>query len=592
MAGGTLAENTKWMRVIFIGNRHAVVPLIRALVRENVWADAARIRRGIEVTRWPVDANLTAYLWNFDDEIIANGIYRFFLRPHCVYVWVIDAATANTSLSPKPEDWLEYASGLEADTPILLVGNEWDQATRADMHRRLCEVYPIIHHFDFCPLSSQHDSRFIPELAGFRETLTARLCELDKTQPPLSQGQLAVIEAMHHTVHQDAFLARDAFTELCNQQGIGGREREAFLEQLDRLGKVIYLPDLYRLHDFGYYLLNPRWLVQGVRHVFSLNALRYQRERGLLSWDGLREVIGDREIIDEKGNTLRYPNEKLGFLLGAMEMFRLCYPFADARESKWLVPGLLPNDQPEASSFERNTLRLDFRFQVFVPRDVLNRFIVEHYADIYRQRVWRRGVHLRGETWGTDALVWVDHQEKMLSLEVVGPHVDPYFSALYSSILKIMDKMSESKCERLLHLHQDVSVQDDSMRQDARTDFDDVLMQRAAGHPEYICKFGHYEFHKLLHSMPASLRGSSDKSSSDQESKADCSLLMAFIGIVLAGASFLTGVFDPDTSFPLWGEKTIKISMIVALAAAILIWKPVSCYVRLKYRTKPRQKSL
>ena len=155
------------------------------------------------------------------------------------------------------------------------------------------------------------------------------------------------------------------------------------------------------LDDF---LLNPRWLTYGVYQLLYSERLKQRCRR--LSRNNIASIL--REETDDCGHSLKYPLEQQSRLLETMAQFKLCYPAPDA-ENTWIVPDLLPSDQPEEKEldFERNgtAMRFDFVFETFLPRHVLSMFIVAHYQDIRKNQAWQHGVRLKNNRLQSDALV-------------------------------------------------------------------------------------------------------------------------------------------------------------------------------------------
>nr|VFJ98428.1 MAG: C-terminal of Roc, COR, domain [Candidatus Kentron sp. LFY] len=217
---------------------------------------------------------------------------------------------------------------------------------------------------------------------------------------------------------------------------------------------------------------------------------------------------------------MRYPEKRLDFLIWAMAQFKLCYPSGNGpgngASDRWIVPDLLPSDQPEQMEFDEQregALRFRFRFERFLPRHVLNMFIVEHYRDIHDGLAWQHGVHLESRAWaGTAALVRADYQERVLTVAVCGAHVDKYFNALYASVSKILERMPKLQHEKLLYLDEAARVDDGrgfpvettEKRGDrgAWANFDDLLAADAAGSREFVCRFGRYDLGRVLRPMP------------------------------------------------------------------------------------------
>ena len=445
LAGGKREAKIKRVRAIFIGNGEAgKTSLIQALDGKEVVGDTA-MTCGIAISEWKVPGtDLRAHFWDFGGQVIAHATHQFFLRERCVYVLVLNARSTDSNPNQQAEYWLEFVRAFGNDAPVLLVGNKCDLTpVQLDTHR-LRERYPNIR--DFHGLAAtEYRGKFEREFGIFRDAFIAELTGAgEAARLYFSREEFAVIEDLREESRKSAFLEKSAFEGVCQGHGIGeGERRWDFLNLLDQLGEVIHFPALSRA-GFREFLLNPRWLTHGVYRLLYSETLK--DAQGVLRWNDVRAILRGTSIEDELGNVLDYPEEKLDFLVRAMTEFKLCYPAPD-RKDTWIVPDLLPSDQPARIDFDRRgALSFDFRFETFLPRHVLGMFMVEHYRDIHDNRAWQHGVHLASRNWqGTQALVRADYQARILSLAVAGPHVDRYFSVLYDSIYKILERMPKLK---------------------------------------------------------------------------------------------------------------------------------------------------
>nr|VFK80164.1 MAG: Ras of Complex, Roc, domain of DAPkinase [Candidatus Kentron sp. SD] len=510
LAGGRRGEKIKRVRAIFIGSGEAgKTSLIRALNHASV-AGNTGMTRGIEMSEWPVpDTDLTAHFWDFGGQIIAHATHLFFLRVRCVYVLVLNARSADSNPNQQAEYWLEFARVFGNGAPVLVVENKCDLARGLVDFSRLRKNYPDIRGFYELSATGYQD-RYAREFGIFRDAFINELVRAgEKTRLYFSRSEFELIEELRKKSRKAAFLEKSAFDGLCAAHGIGeGETRERFLTLLDQLGKVIWFPEFYRA-GFGAFLLKPRWLTHGVYRVIYSDTLR--EAEGVLRWNDLRDILWGESITDEQGNRLDYPEEKLGFLVRAMERFKLCYPAPDA-PSTWIVPGLLPSDEPEGIVFDgREVLRFEFRFETFLPRYVLGMFMVEHYRDIRKGRAWQHGAYFASQRWkDTGALIRADYQKRVLSLAVNGVFMDRYFPVLYDTILEILDRMPKLKYAKCLHLIEAArigGVWRVGEPEEAFADFEDLLALEAKGRRVYECKFGEYDLERLLRPLPKGRAG-------------------------------------------------------------------------------------
>nr|VFK55402.1 MAG: small GTP-binding protein domain-containing protein [Candidatus Kentron sp. TUN]VFK57451.1 MAG: small GTP-binding protein domain-containing protein [Candidatus Kentron sp. TUN] len=576
-----MEEKAKWVRAIFIGNdRVGKTSLIRALKGENVKEDDTNRNDDIEISKWTENnIDITVHFWDFGNKVITNAIHQFFLRPHCVYVLVIEAGSVDSDPNQEVENWLKYISSFDTNTPILLVGNKCDlRPVHVNLHD-LRKDYPCIH--DFYGLSAtqyrnqHHDSKF----KTFRNAFIEQLQKVTKNQPysHLSGNQFAIIDTLRKNARKDPFLKKTDFNAVCKNNGIRNEKQEEFLHLLNQLGEIIYFPDLYRLYGCGDYLLNPRWLIYGIFQILYSNVLKLRH--GEFYWDEVRMHLKNK-VTDEQGNPLIYSDEKLNFLIRAMEKFKLCYPSSDAPNEKWVVPNLLPNEQPERLDFpRRDTLRFEFDFKTFLPRHVLGTFIVEHYADIHDRQAWQHGVHLKSRTWsGTEALIQANYPARVFALEVNGPLADRYFNQLYASILKILERMPKLRYEKLLYLDEKARTEDEQgfirepTDKDAHANFSDLLAADAQGKREVVCRFGRYDLEKLLRPMSKREKTTASALVTQETSEENKQVsTLAVITLLILGLGALGTLLVSDTSPSPW-KTTIICMIILLMIVAVIVW--------------------
>jgi internalin A len=149
-------------------------------------------------------------------------------------------------------------------------------------------------------------------------------------------------------------------------------------------------------------------VTQGVYKI--LNHDLVARQKGELS---IRDVA---EILDPAN----YPRERHTFLLELMRKFELCFRFPENDET-YLIPQLLPKEQPEeTSAFDAQAcLNFEYQYPALLPEGLLPRFIVRTYVHSAEEPRWRSGVIVRFE--GHRALVVADPVERRVRVRVDGP---------------------------------------------------------------------------------------------------------------------------------------------------------------------------
>ncbi len=504
------------VRAIFIGNGTAgKTSLIKALNGEPVVEGKEKMTPGIDIREWPVgDTGITAHFWDFGGQVMAHSTHQFFLRERCLYILVMDART-EINANEQAEYWLEHVRTFGKNAPVMLVGNKSDLTqVNLDMFS-LREKYPNI--INFYPLSciqsnDVNQSRF----ETFKLDLIAQLQIVGTHQVYFTEQQFEVMRTLRDRARQQAFLQQKDFETLCTEQQItteGEQNQDWLLDLLDKLGVVIHFPQLARLDSF---ILNPRWLTYGIYTL--LYSRQAQESEGALSEASVIDILSRKNIDDGRGNILDYSPDKCGFIVDAMEEFKLCFRLPADRK-QIIIPDLLPSDQPE-HGFEKQkagTLVFEFDFRGFLPRHVMPTFIVNRYDEFKNNSCWQQGVLLHSDQYDCDALVQVDYHNRTLSLWLQGRQFNRYFTVLRDEIISILQRIPDLSYQEWLWLSDDMRVQNERDNQfvfdsrmkpkhQAKANFKQLLALETARQTQYISEEGIYDLSRILQIMPEKLR--------------------------------------------------------------------------------------
>jgi len=448
---------------------------------------------GIDIRDWSVpNSDIQAHFWDFGGQVMAHATHQFFLRSSCLYVLVLNARSEIAS-TEQAEYWLEHVKGFGKDAPVMIVGNKADLATiNLDMSYLKSKYANII---DFYPVScTQASSQFKAKFDSFKQDFCQQLREVGTNQMQFTKEQFGVLEALRHYSPQAAFLSHQRFTEICAEHGIGTegvQNRDWLLDILDKLGVVIYFPQLACLDE---YVLNPRWLTHGVY------TLMYKQQAHLTLHDAVA-ILRDKPINDEQGNVLDYPMDKCRFILDAMQEFKLCYPLPHDRNTL-IIPELLPTDQPSDIPFEQfkqGALAFEFVFRGFLPRHIMPELIVNHHEEIVNNIVWQRGVVLKNKVYSSQALLQVDYHERVLSIWVKKGDARDYLSLLNNEVLKILGRL-DLDYKEWITLPLSACISDKTLiRHEEKAPYRQILAFARKGEQVYISESGlEYDLGKVL----------------------------------------------------------------------------------------------
>lgn len=493
------------VRVIFVGyGESGKTSLIRALNGLEVIEGRETMTPGIDISKWAVPgSDITAHFWDFGGQVIAHATHQFFLRSQCLYILLLDGRT-EINANEQAEYWLEHVRAFGGNAPVMLVGNKADLCTvNLDMVR-LKEKYPNIK--EFMPIScTRLRGRYKSHFQDFRSKLIDNIIGLGMHRCWFLKPHFTVLEKLISKSSRESFLKKESYQELCEQCGVeeqGELGRKWLLELLDRLGIILYFPDIDTLDT---YILNPRWLTYGVYTLlYSIEAK--ENKKGRLKEIDVIEILGGKRMRDNLGSLLSYPSEKVGIIIRAMERFKIC--FRCRYESDLIIiPALLESDQPPHGFVKADSLIFEFAFVGFLPRHVMPNFIVARHDEIVDELVWQNGVVLRKLDNSAEALVQVDYHDRVLTLWVRGVQASRYFSILHDEVSRILNRMPELRFKEWVVVPEssrieELAVGDRLEHELIRANFRQLLAMEEKGREEYDCEYGTFNLKKILQIMP------------------------------------------------------------------------------------------
>jgi len=352
---------------------------------------------GIHIRRWPIivdDEEIRLNILDFGGQEIMHATHQFFLTQRSLYVLVLDARQGEQE--GRLEYWLNLVESFGGDSPIIVVVNKVD-AQPLDLDRR--------------GLRRKYGS-----IKGFVETSCVTGEGIDRLQTLISQevGQLEhihdklreswfAVKAQLEAMEQD-YIPYSEYQRLCQAQQVTDElSQRTLLRLLHDWGIVLNFHDDARLEDTN--ILNPEWVTQGVYSILNHHSLFHSQ--GVL----------EREQLDNILDPIRYPRSKHNFILEMMRYFELCFRFPDEGRDKFLIPDLLPKEEPDLNWPQADSLAFQYHYN-FLPNSIISRFIVRMHSYISQKTNWRSGVVLAHE--GNKALVNADIEGKKIFIFVIG----------------------------------------------------------------------------------------------------------------------------------------------------------------------------
>lgn len=382
---------------------------------------------GIVINQWHIkdmayrdmDYPIQVNMWDFGGQEIMHATHQFFFSKRSLYLLVIDCRL--TLEENRLDYWLKLIESFSNDSPIIIVGNKTDQHPLDIDRTGLSNKYPNIK--GILDTSAATGAG----IKKLREAISVQINNLSHIRELIPSSWFKIQAELEKLGRSKNFISYDDFLALCNENEVTEeKDQHILLGFMHDFGVILYFQNNPRLESFG--ILNPQWVTKGVYKI--LNSRSLFENKGLLTVSMLDEILVQPE----------YPRGKRIYIIDMMKEFELCY---DLEANKtFLVPGLLPKDEPTIDKWEE-ALAFQYHYAVF-PTSVITRFIVRMNQFIYEEKVWRSGVVLKNGK--NTALVKADAGDKKIYILVSGTEntrrdflsaIRSQFSAIHDTIAKL-----------------------------------------------------------------------------------------------------------------------------------------------------------
>ena len=358
---------------------------------------------GLSVTTWPLEVYgkpVRLNVWDFGGQEIYHATHQFFLTKHSLYILTCNCRTSEEE--NRIEYWLKLIQSFGGESPVIIVGNKYDEQPLDINRKALKDKYPNIKAILETSCQTGHG------IDKLKDTITQAVAELDDVYNLLPLTWFQVKEQLE-AMDKD-FISYSEYSCLCHDQSVTQEQsKEQLIDLLHKLGLVLNFRDHPILQNTN--VLNPNWVTAAVYALLSDETLK-TKSKGILTDEDLARIL-DAE---------RYPTSRYVFLTELMREFELGFLLPDSQPPKFLIPGLLPKDEPENTDLEGDTLEFQYHYRV-LPESILSRFIVLAHEDIHQQTYWRSGVmlqHKEGEEIENIARVKADPEDKKIFITISG----------------------------------------------------------------------------------------------------------------------------------------------------------------------------
>ena len=336
-------------------------------------------------------------VWDFGGQEIMHATHQFFLTKRSLYVLVLDARQGEQE--SRIEYWLKLIQSFGGDSPVIVVCNKSDQQ-EMDL--------------DWAGLQNKY-----PSIKGFSRKVSCQTGEGMFELRTMIEGEVGQLEHIHDELlvswfeikteleeMKEDFISYEQYRAMCADKGITEEQSlRTLVGFLHDLGIVLHFAEHSILGDTN--ILNPEWVTKGVYQIINSELLA--QNKGILDVRDLPKILKPSRD---------YPKNKHPFITEMMCKFELCFDYPGQTNQRYLVPDLLPKEQPDTGEWE-DSLAFEYHYDV-LPGSIMSRFIVGMNPFIFQNTYWRHGVVLEYEKGRNKALVRADLEDKKVFIRVNG----------------------------------------------------------------------------------------------------------------------------------------------------------------------------
>ncbi|MEO1741364.1 MAG: COR domain-containing protein, partial [Cyanobacteria bacterium J06629_9] len=329
---------------------------------------------GLNVSNWQIIVNtkdVRLNVWDFGGQEIYHATHQFFLTKRSLYLLVCNCRTSEEE--NRLDYWLKLIQTFGDSAPVIIVGNKRDEQPLDINRKALRDKYPNIKAILETSCSSGDG------IDDLREAITTEVAQLKEVYDLLPLSWFEVKE--HLEALDKDFIKYSKYEGICDSHDITTEaDQTQLIDLLHNLGLVLNYREHPLLQNLN--VLNPDWVTQGIYTLLSDDDLKI-KAKGQLAYADLTRVLPAQ----------RYPADRHFYLTELMKEFQLCFSLPDCQPQRFLIPGILPKEEPEDTNLEGDTLEFQYHYTV-LPDSVISRFIVLTHEKIHNHTYWRSGVML------------------------------------------------------------------------------------------------------------------------------------------------------------------------------------------------------
>jgi internalin A len=300
---------------------------------------------GLNITDWQITVNTKSVklnVWDFGGQEIYHATHQFFLTKRSLYVLVCNCRISEDE--NRLEYWLKLIESFGDASPVIIVGNKCDEQP-LDLNRKaLRDKYPNI---KAILETSCESGKGIEEL---RSAINTEISELKEVYDLLPLSWFQVKQSLE-TLDTD-FINMSEYATICCKQNIWEEtDKTQLLQLLHNLGIVLNFREHPILQSTN--ILNPHWVTEGIYALLCDEHLKVET-KGILTYYDLSRILDSH----------KYPRHRYNCLTELMQEFQLCFPVSNCPAPTFLIPGILPKEQPENTKLQGETLEFQYHYDI------------------------------------------------------------------------------------------------------------------------------------------------------------------------------------------------------------------------------------
>jgi internalin A len=361
-------------KVLLVGEAEVGKTCVRRSLRGEPYDPTEPQTDGLEIIPWQIHVNakdIRLNLWDFGGQDIYHATHQFFLTKRSLYLLVADCRASEDKNNL--EYWLKLIASFGGDAPVIIIGNKSDEQP-LDLNRSaLQKKYPNIKAILETSCST---GKGITEL---RQAISSEIAKLKEVYDLLPLSWFIVKDQLENMAED--IITEGRYATICAAQNITAeKDQKQLLGLLHNLGTVLNFDDHPILKSTN--ILNPHWVTEGIYALLSDDTLK-KVTKGILTYPDLTRILDPQ----------KYPADRHYCLTALMSEFQLCFPVADYPTPTFLIPGILPKEEPPNINLGSDTLNFQYHYRV-LPNSIIARFIVLSHEKIHKSTYWRSGVML------------------------------------------------------------------------------------------------------------------------------------------------------------------------------------------------------